>query len=89
MEAQEPKRMKPGQSINNCLCFNFSNGVLEEEIIGSHDDKKATTRLFMGRQEFSKVIGKGGATITHIRNTCGANVKGFELDAENRVVRNF
>lgn len=57
-----------------------------EEILGSQDDKKATTRLLMSQKEFSKVIGKGGQTIMHIRSTCGASVKGNDVDAENRLV---
>lgn len=57
-----------------------------EEILGSADDKKVTTRLLMNRQEFSKIIGKGGATISHIRSTCGASVKGADVDAEHRLV---
>ena len=40
----------------------------------------------MNRLEFSKVIGKGGQTISNIRTTCGANVKGTDIDAENRLV---
>ena len=57
-----------------------------EEILGYQDDKKATTRLLLSRQEFSKLIGKGGDTIKQIRTTCGANVKGFDIDSEERVV---
>ena len=57
-----------------------------EEILGSLDDKKCTTRLLLSRLEFSKIIGKGGATIMHIRNTCGASVKGSDVDAETRLV---
>lgn len=55
-----------------------------EEILGSPE--KLTTRILMTRQEFSKVIGKGGATISHIRNTCGALIKGFDIDPENRLI---
>jgi predicted RNA-binding protein YlqC (UPF0109 family) len=40
----------------------------------------------MNRIEFAKVIGKGGQTIMHLRNTYGANVKGNDLDQENRLV---
>jgi len=40
----------------------------------------------MSRHEFSKIIGKAGATIMHIRNTCGAVIKGFDIDAESRLV---
>ena len=40
----------------------------------------------MNRLEFSKVIGKGGQTISNIRTTCGAQVKGTDIDAENRLV---
>jgi len=55
-----------------------------EEILGAPE--KLTSRILMSRQEFSKVIGKAGATIMHIRNTCGAFIKGFDIDAESRLV---
>jgi len=55
-----------------------------EDIVG--DDRKVTTRLLLNRAEFSKVIGKGGQTIAHIRNTFGANIKGADVDEEHRIV---
>ena len=55
-----------------------------EDIIG--DERRVTTRLLLNRAEFSKVIGKGGQTIAHIRNTFGANIKGSDVDAEHRIV---
>jgi predicted RNA-binding protein YlqC (UPF0109 family) len=60
--------------------------LLPEDILGSHDDRKSIFRLWMNILEFSKVIGKGGQTITKIRNTSGAQVKGIDIDAENRLV---
>jgi predicted RNA-binding protein YlqC (UPF0109 family) len=54
--------------------------------LGTQDDRKSTSRLWMNRLEFSKVIGKGGQTISNIRTTCGAQVKGTDIDAENRLV---
>ena len=57
-----------------------------EDILGTQDDRKSTSRLWMNRLEFSKVIGKGGQTISNIRTTCGAQVKGTDIDAENRLV---
>mmetsp|Transcript_23863 Transcript_23863/g.22960 ORF Transcript_23863/g.22960 Transcript_23863/m.22960 type:complete len:158 (+) Transcript_23863:75-548(+) len=57
-----------------------------EDILGTHDDRKSICRLWMNRTEFSKVIGKGGQTISHIRTTCGAQVKGTDIDVDNRLI---
>ena len=64
----------------------FYQTTLLEDILGTQDDRKSTSRLWMNRLEFSKVIGKGGQTISNIRTTCGAQVKGTDIDAENRLV---
>ncbi len=82
--------------IRNILCFIFFQLLIiihvfqfffgSEEILGSMDDKRATTRLLITPHEFSKIIGKGGSTIMHIRTTCGASVKGFDVDPETRLV---
>ena len=56
-----------------------------EEILGS-DGSQACTRVLMHRNVFAKIIGKGGQMISQIRSTCGANVKGLDIDIENRLV---
>ena len=55
-----------------------------EEILG--EGSQACTRVLMNRTLFSKIIGKGGQMISQIRSTCGANVKGLDIDSENRLV---
>jgi len=40
----------------------------------------------MSRFEFSKLIGKGGATITHIRSATGVNVRGTNIEEDSRLV---
>ena len=55
-----------------------------EEILG--EGSQACTRVLMNRNVFAKIIGKGGQMISQIRSTCGANVKGLDIDIENRLV---
>lgn len=57
-----------------------------EEILGSVGDDRVITRLLMPRLDFSKLIGKGGATISHIRANSGVNVRGTNVDEEFRLV---
>jgi predicted RNA-binding protein YlqC (UPF0109 family) len=57
-----------------------------EEILGSAGDDRVITRLLMSRFEFSKLIGKGGATITHIRSATGVNVRGTNIEEDSRLV---
>ena len=58
-----------------------------EEILGMHEDsRRPSTRLLITRQEFSKVIGKGGSNISQIRSKCGAGVKGVDVDENTRIL---
>lgn len=57
-----------------------------EEILGVTGDDRIITRLLMSRFEFSKLIGKGGATITHIRSSTGVNVRGTNIEEDSRLV---
>lgn len=58
-----------------------------EEILGGRDEPgKAVTRLLLNRAQFSRVIGKGGQTITHVRSATGVYMKGSDIDEENRLV---
>lgn len=44
------------------------------------------SKLLLSRQEFAKVIGKGGQMIANIRAKCGANIKGSDIDDDKRLV---
>ncbi len=55
-----------------------------EEILG--EGYQAVTRVLMDRYVFAKVIGKGGATISSIRQSCGVQVKGLDIDPDNRLI---
>lgn len=58
-----------------------------EDISGGRDEPgKAITRLLLNRAQFSRVIGKGGQTITHVRNTTGVFMKGSDISEEYRLV---
>ena len=57
-----------------------------QEILGEGSSQQACTRVLMDRNVFAKIIGKGGQMISQIRTTCGANVKGLDIDSENRLV---
>lgn len=59
-----------------------------EDILGSSQDDptKIMTRLLLTRLQFSRVIGKGGQTVNHIRSSTGVNVRGCDLDDDNRLV---
>ena len=46
-----------------------------------------TTRLFVTRSDFGKIIGKGGTMISNIRSKCGAVVKGSDINDNDRLVR--
>ncbi|KAJ1411511.1 hypothetical protein B484DRAFT_455604 [Ochromonadaceae sp. CCMP2298] len=58
-----------------------------DEILDSQNDpNRVITRLLVNRQQFSKIIGKGGAMISHIRSSTGGSLRGADLDEENRLV---
>lgn len=57
-----------------------------DEILGSPGDDRVITRLLMSRLEFSKLIGKGGSTISHIRSTSGVNCRGTNMEDDSRLV---
>ena len=60
---------------------------LIEDIVGGRDDPtKSIARLLLNRAQFSRVIGKGGQTIAHIRNNTGVMIKGMDVDEETRLV---
>ena len=44
------------------------------------------TRIYLTKAQFPKVIGKGGQHIQHIRASCGATVKGLDIDNEVRML---
>lgn len=81
------KRLRPGK------IFSYTHGkwrfifYLEEILGGREEPGKAICRLLLNRAQFSRVIGKGGQTITHVRNATGVYMKGSDLDEENRLVR--
>ena len=56
-----------------------------EDITGANSNQ-TMTRLILSRLEFSKIIGKGGSTITNIRNATGANLRGDTVDGDMRLV---
>lgn len=61
--------------------------MLEDILGGNSDDPtKVMTRLLLTKIQFSRVIGKGGQTVTYIRTSTGVNVRGCDLDDENRLV---
>jgi predicted RNA-binding protein YlqC (UPF0109 family) len=57
-----------------------------EEIVPRDDPSKAISRLLLTRTQFSRIIGKGGQTIGQIRNTTGVQIKGSDIDEDNRLV---
>lgn len=57
-----------------------------EEIIGTSQGDHVITRMLMSKLEFSKLIGKGGATITGIRSATGVNVRGTNVEDDLRLV---
>ena len=58
-----------------------------EEILNYPEDpRRPSTRLLINKQEFSKVIGKGGNNISQIRQTCGAGVRGIDIDDNTRIL---
>ena len=68
--AIQPKRLRP------------------DEIAGmtKDDPNKSVTRLLLNKTQFSRVIGKGGQTIAHIRSATGVFMKGADIDEEWRLV---
>lgn len=56
-----------------------------EDITGANSSQ-TMTRLLLTRLEFSKIIGKGGSTITNIRNLSGANLRGDTVEGDLRLV---
>jgi len=59
----------------------------EEFSTSSKDDpNKATSRILLNRYQFSRVIGKGGQTIAHVRGNTGVYMKGTDIDEDNRIV---
>ena len=51
------------------------------------DDNKVMSRLLVSQADLSRIIGKGGQTVTNIGARCGAVIKGFNLeDSENKLV---
>ena len=58
-----------------------------EEILNYPEDpRRPSTRLLINKQEFSKVIGKGGNNISQIRQTCGAGIRGIDIDDNTRIL---
>jgi hypothetical protein len=97
----QTKRLRPGMvdffvhhpsffallgSMISYLCLSsFVTIYTIEEIIGA-DPNKTVSRLLLNRAQFSRVIGKGGQTITHVRSATGVYMKGSDVDEENRLV---
>lgn len=51
------------------------------------DDNKVLSRLLVSQPDLSRIIGKGGQTVSQIRAKCGAVIKGFNLeDTQNKLV---
>jgi predicted RNA-binding protein YlqC (UPF0109 family) len=46
------------------------------------------TRLLLSKQEFGKIIGKGGQMLASIKAKCGASIKGTDIDEDRRLVIN-
>jgi len=42
------------------------------------------TRIAVKKNDFAKVIGRGGSNINQIKSRSGATVKGTEIDADDR-----
>lgn len=64
-----------------------SKRLRPDEILGATDDsRRTTTRMLLSKNEFSKVVGKGGQTLHHIRSSTGANVKASDMSDDMRVV---
>eukprot|EP00599_Poterioochromonas_sp_BG-1_P002515 CAMPEP_0173132836 /NCGR_PEP_ID=MMETSP1105-20130129/376_1 /TAXON_ID=2985 /ORGANISM="Ochromonas sp., Strain BG-1" /LENGTH=429 /DNA_ID=CAMNT_0014044405 /DNA_START=135 /DNA_END=1427 /DNA_ORIENTATION=+ len=85
MSIEERKRtFEPAADIQ---MNNVAKRLRPEEILGGREEPgKAICRLLLNRAQFSRVIGKGGQTITHVRNATGVYMKGSDLDEENRLV---
>ncbi len=81
------KRLRPGKIFPTLTGYEDLFFSLEEILGGREEPGKAICRLLLNRAQFSRVIGKGGQTITHVRNATGVYMKGSDLDEENRLVR--
>ena len=58
----------------------------EENAHLGYDEPHVTSRIVVRKADFGKIIGKGGVMVNHIKSKCGANIKGNEIDEENRIV---
>lgn len=63
-----------------------SKRLRPDEILGDETGKKATTRLFVNKTEFSKIIGKGGSTLQQTKASTGVHIKASDVNEEMRVV---
>lgn len=45
-----------------------------------------TSKLLVPKQEFAKVIGKGGHMVTNIRSSCGVELKGLDVEEDKRMI---
>jgi len=52
----------------------------------NYDDRKCRTRILINKTEYSRIIGKGGHSVTNIRNISGAELKGTNVDDELTMV---
>eukprot|EP01031_Cornospumella_fuschlensis_P043806 gene43806-53570_t len=50
------------------------------------DPTKATTRMMLTRNQFSRVIGKAGTTIAHIRSATNVHIRGTDITEDQRLV---
>eukprot|EP01039_Chlorochromonas_danica_P002223 gene2223-2428_t len=89
MEMDERKRTLEGGMGEAPLPFGGQpkRSRPEDNMGGFREDPtKATTRLLLNRNQFSRIIGKGGATIAHVRSATGVYMKGTDVDEEYRLV---
>eukprot|EP01041_Mallomonas_annulata_P006864 gene6864-13909_t len=52
----------------------------------TEDFRIITSRLLVQKQDFAKIIGKGGHMITNIRSKFGVELKGIEIDENQRLI---
>lgn len=81
------KRKHGHRKIENSEYFQDIKKVKTEDILGlGIDADRTSTRLLLTRIEFSKIVGKGGASIQYVRQQSGATIKGAEIDENSRLI---
>lgn len=86
MDGDQAAATMPGNAVATVAADSLAPQKRFRSEDGVHEEVHVVSRIVVRKPDFGKIIGKGGVMVNTIKAKCGANIKGNEIDEENRIV---